>query len=88
MRIYSTNFHTHPNIITIQKNKKINEKIKIKEKIMDKKYSSQNIEKRIYQNWLDKKYFHAEVKEGKKSLALLCHLQTSPENSTSATLSQ
>ena len=38
---------------------------------MDKKYSPQNIEKRIYQTWLDKKYFHAEVKEDKKKFSIV-----------------
>ena len=26
---------------------------------MDKTYDPKNVEDRIYQNWLDKKYFHA-----------------------------
>lgn len=30
-------------------------------KELEKNYNPSEIEDRIYQNWLDKKYFHAEV---------------------------
>ena len=33
---------------------------------MDKTYNPQNFEKRIYQNWLQKKYFAAKVNKNKK----------------------
>ena len=38
---------------------------------MDKKYSPKDIETRIYKNWMDKKYFHAEVKEGKPEYSIV-----------------
>lgn len=38
---------------------------------MDKKYSPNSIESKIYQNWLDKKYFHAKVTPGKKKFSIV-----------------
>ena len=38
---------------------------------MAKKYDPQEMEGRIYQNWLDKKYFHAEVDESKKPFTIV-----------------
>ena len=37
-------------------------------KELAKTYDPKGIEDRIYQNWLDKKYFHAEVDRVKKEL--------------------
>ena len=40
-------------------------------KELAKTYDPQGIEERIYQNWLDKKYFHAEVDETKKPFTIV-----------------
>ena len=38
---------------------------------MDKTYNPQNFEKRIYQNWLQKKYFAAKVNKNKKKFSIV-----------------
>lgn len=38
---------------------------------MDKKYTPQNIEKDIYENWIKKGYFHAKVVPGKKKFTII-----------------
>ncbi len=38
---------------------------------MSKTYDPKGIEDRIYKNWLDKKYFHAEVDETKKAFSIV-----------------
>lgn len=38
---------------------------------MDKKFIPANFEKRIYNNWLEKKYFKAEVNENKKPFSII-----------------
>ncbi len=38
---------------------------------MNKTYNPAEIEERIYQNWLDKKYFHAEVDRSKKPFTIV-----------------
>ncbi|MCF0142737.1 MAG: class I tRNA ligase family protein, partial [Parasporobacterium sp.] len=40
-------------------------------KELAKTYSPKDIEERIYQNWLDKKYFHAEVDRSKKPFTIM-----------------
>ena len=39
-------------------------------KELAKTYDPHGIEDRLYQKWLDKKYFHAEVDESKKSITI------------------
>ena len=39
-------------------------------KELAKTYDPKGIEDRIYQNWLDKKYFHAEVDRSKKPFTI------------------
>ena len=39
-------------------------------KELEKTYNPKGMEDRIYANWLDKKYFHAEVDETKKPIVL------------------
>ncbi|MCM1324954.1 MAG: class I tRNA ligase family protein, partial [Acetobacter sp.] len=38
---------------------------------MEKTYNPQEFEQGIYQNWLDKKYFHAEVDKTKKPYSII-----------------
>ncbi|MCR5310730.1 MAG: valine--tRNA ligase [Lachnospiraceae bacterium] len=38
---------------------------------LEKTYNPKDMEDRIYQNWLDKKYFHAEVDETKKPFTIV-----------------
>lgn len=38
---------------------------------MDKTYNPQSFEKRIYKNWLDKKYFSAKVNKNKKKFSIV-----------------
>ena len=38
---------------------------------MDKKYSPKDIETKIYNNWLNNKYFHANVVPGKKKFSII-----------------
>ena len=40
-------------------------------KELEKTYNPKQMEDRIYQNWLDKKYFHAEVDESKKPFTIV-----------------
>ena len=40
-------------------------------KELEKNYNPSEIEDRIYQNWLDKKYFHAEVDRSKKPFTIV-----------------
>ena len=40
-------------------------------KELAKTYDPKGIEDRIYQNWLDKKYFHAEVDRSKKPFTIV-----------------
>jgi len=40
-------------------------------KELEKTYNPQGMEDRIYQNWLDKKYFHAEVNRSKKPFTIV-----------------
>ncbi len=40
-------------------------------KELEKTYNPKGMEDRIYQNWLDKKYFHAEVDETKKPFTIV-----------------
>lgn len=40
-------------------------------KELEKTYNPKDIEDRIYQNWLDKKYFHAEVDKSKKPFTIV-----------------
>ncbi len=40
-------------------------------KELEKNYNPKEMEDRIYQNWLDKKYFHAEVDETKKPFTIV-----------------
>ena len=40
-------------------------------KELEKTYNPKEMEDRIYQNWLDKKYFHAEVDETKKPFTIV-----------------
>ncbi len=40
-------------------------------KELEKNYNPADIEDRIYQNWLDKKYFHAEVNRDKKPFTIV-----------------
>ena len=40
-------------------------------KELAKTYDPKGIEDRIYQNWLDKKYFHAEVDRSKKAFTIV-----------------
>ena len=40
-------------------------------KELAKTYDPKGIEDRIYQNWLDKKYFHAEVERSKKPFSCI-----------------
>ena len=40
-------------------------------KELSKTYDPKGIEDRIYNNWLDKKYFHAEVDETKKAFSIV-----------------
>ena len=38
---------------------------------MDKKYSPKDIETKIYERWLQKKYFHPSVTPGKKKFSIV-----------------
>ncbi len=38
---------------------------------MDKKYNPQDFEEQIYQNWLDKNYFHAQINKHKKPFTII-----------------
>ena len=40
-------------------------------KELEKTYNPQDIEERIYKNWMDKKYFHAEVDKSKKPFTIV-----------------
>ena len=40
-------------------------------KELEKTYNPQEIEDRIYKNWMDKKYFHAEVDQSKKPFTIV-----------------
>ena len=40
-------------------------------KELEKIYNPQEIEERIYKNWMDKKYFHAEVDQSKKPFTIV-----------------
>ena len=40
-------------------------------KELEKNYNPSEIEDRIYKNWLDKKYFHAEVDRSKKPFTIV-----------------
>lgn len=40
-------------------------------KELEKTYNPQEIEERIYKNWMDKKYFHAEVDQSKKPFTIV-----------------
>ena len=40
-------------------------------KELEKNYNPKDIEDRLYTKWLNKKYFHAEVREDKKPLSLI-----------------
>lgn len=40
-------------------------------KELAKTYDPHGIEDRLYQKWLDKKYFHAEVDESKKPFTIV-----------------
>ena len=40
-------------------------------KELEKTYDPKQIEDRIYKNWLDKKYFHAEVNPNKKPFTIV-----------------
>ncbi len=40
-------------------------------KELEKTYNPQEIEERIYKNWMDKKYFHAEVDKSKKPFTIV-----------------
>ena len=39
-------------------------------KELEKNYNPSEIEDRLYQKWLDKKYFHAEVDRSKKPFTI------------------
>ena len=41
------------------------------EKNLEKTYDPNGIEGRLYQKWLDKKYFHAEVDRSKKPFTIV-----------------
>ena len=38
---------------------------------MEKKYDPQIFEERIYKNWIEKNYFHAEVNKNKKPFTIV-----------------
>ena len=40
-------------------------------KELEKNYNPSEIEERLYQKWLDKKYFHAEVNRDKKPFTIV-----------------
>ena len=40
-------------------------------KELEKNYNPSEIEDRLYQKWLDKKYFHAEVDRSKKPFTIV-----------------
>ena len=40
-------------------------------KELEKNYSPSDIEDRLYQKWMDKKYFHAEVDRSKKPFTIV-----------------
>ena len=40
-------------------------------KELEKNYNPSEIEERIYQNWVDKKYFHAKVDRSKKPFTIV-----------------
>ena len=40
-------------------------------KELEKTYSPQDIEDRIYENWIEKRYFHVEVDESKKPFTIV-----------------
>ena len=40
-------------------------------KELEKNYNPSEIEERLYQKWLDKKYFHAEVNRDKKGFTIV-----------------
>ena len=40
-------------------------------KELEKQYNPKNVEERIYQDWLEKKYFHAKREDGKKTYTIV-----------------
>lgn len=49
-------------------------------KELETTYDPGAIEERLYQKWLDNKYFHAEVDETKQPYTIVIHLQISQES--------
>ena len=49
-------------------------------KELETTYDPGAIEERLYQKWLDNKYFHAEVDETKQPYTIGSHLQISQES--------
>lgn len=45
-------------------------------KELEKNYNPSEIEERLYQKWLDKKYFHAEVTVTRNHFTIVSRLQT------------
>ena len=47
-------------------------------KELEKNYNPSEIEDRLYQKWLDKKYFHAEVDRSKKPFTIVSVIRQIP----------